>query len=174
VKGGLRHLTWSMRRGTDHCVNSLQIAAFLALLIAADQATAAAPDDTPTCRVVQHPRDYRGRKFTVATDLVVDMRHGALLNLEGDPSCQGLRFILVPGTQAATAYREIEDAMLGVLYAQRNHHRLPKVWLYLRGIHVKAVGTMVCDGAGDARCQMHVTDLFDVTYPPSFPPEMRP
>lgn len=124
--------------------------------------------------MAERPRDYQRQKFTVATDLTIDMRHGALLNHEAYPECKGILFAVVPNTPAAAAYREIEDAMLGVTYFRRHTRRAPSVWLDLHGIRVRATGAMFCSSASEHDCQMHVTDLRDVAYPPSFPTEMRP
>jgi hypothetical protein len=155
-------------------MNTLSIAAILMLQVASGPSPAALPEEVRTCDVVTHPEDYQRREFTITTDLLVDMRHRDSLNQETDPTCKALRFVIVPGTQAAKAYREIEDAMLGVAYARRYQRRSPMMWQKLRGIRVRVTGTMDCGSVTQSYCEMLVTNLQDVVYPPDFPSEMRP
>lgn len=152
----------------------LLLAGALTALSTSHQAHPARRAEAPVCEVVQHPRDYQGRKFTVATDLAMDLRHvNALLNFRTD-ACRTLPFRVVPGTQAVAAFNEIEEAMIGVVYASRTHRRAPMTFLRLDGIRVRVTGTMICKNAADQRCEMHITDLFDVAYPSNFPREMQP
>ena len=64
--------------------------------------------------------------------------------------------------------------MIGETYGKRHHRPPPVSWLDLRGMHARATGKMVCAPETVAGCRMHVSRLFDVTYPSSFPLEMRP
>jgi hypothetical protein len=155
-------------------MNTLSIAAALMLQVTSGPSPGALPEKVRTCDVVTHPEDYQRREFTITTDLLVDVRHRDLLNREADPTCKALLFVIVPGTQAATAYREIEDVMLGAAYARRYRRRAPMTWLYLSGIRVRVTGTMSCGSVTQSYCEMLVTELQDVVYPPGFPSEMHP